>query len=352
MFFLFWPFRLLFGIVSALLGLLVMATCLLTIAAVFAGTAWLWSLLTHFRVQYLAVQLIALVWRSVGFLMPSRRAFPLPLSWWSLTGLMLCVGLNLYAIWPYYFPPASPQANSTSVPRLRLLHVNLLGPINRNVPAVIRLLRETRPDLLDFVEYTSYWRRTLERSGALKPYPYRLSASGHAALYSRFPILSGKIRFPTPNHVPNQAYLTARLKLPSRPSLTVVVGHPASPLTPRHWQWQRELFAAWIRERPRWTSPLIIVGDLNTAPWSPEFTHLLRGTGLRDSQLGFGLQPSWPAFWPDTRGNRHLSPWMLPLGLPIDHVLISSGVQVLSRQTGPFVGSDHLPVLAELAFPR
>lgn len=354
MFFLLWPFRLFLGIVNVLLALLVTLTCLLTVAAVFADTGWLWSLLTHFRVQYLAVQGIALLWGSIAFLISSRRGLSRPVSWWNLMGLMVCVGLNVAAISPYYFPMARRlESSAISSSGLCLLHLNLLGPINRNVPAVVRLIRQTRPDLLDFVEYTPYWQRALERSGALRRYPYRLVVRGHAALYSRFPILMGKVLFPTSRQVPNQAYIAARLKLPTRLPLTMIVGHPASPLTPQRWQWQRELFEDWARKRPRWGLPLILVGDLNTAPWSPEFMHLLHRTGLRDSQLGFGLQPSWPVFWPDARSMRRFTSWwMLPLGLPIDHVLISSGIRLISRHTGPFVGSDHLPVLVELAFPR
>jgi endonuclease/exonuclease/phosphatase (EEP) superfamily protein YafD len=39
-----------------------------------------------------------------------------------------------------------------------------------------------------------------------------------------------------------------------------------------------------------------------------------------------------------------------PLRLPIDHILIGPGLAVLDRRLGPDTGSDHLPVVADLAW--
>jgi endonuclease/exonuclease/phosphatase (EEP) superfamily protein YafD len=57
---------------------------------------------------------------------------------------------------------------------------------------------------------------------------------------------------------------------------------------------------------------------------------------LRDSQLGFGVQPSFPTF-----------SWAIRI--PIDHCLVSPEVVVLDRKLAPSVGSDHFPVMVELA---
>jgi endonuclease/exonuclease/phosphatase (EEP) superfamily protein YafD len=77
------------------------------------------------------------------------------------------------------------------------------------------------------------------------------------------------------------------------------------------------------------------VGDLNTTPWGHAFRALVLDSGLRDSSRGFGFQWSWPAsFW--------------PLGIPIDHALVSDGVNVLDRRMGPSIGSDHLPLVVDI----
>ena len=61
-----------------------------------------------------------------------------------------------------------------------------------------------------------------------------------------------------------------------------------------------------------------------------------RQTGLVDSSRGRGLQSTGP---------------VRPLGLriPIDHCLVSAGVVVHDKQIGPDVGSDHLPLMVDLA---
>ena len=41
-----------------------------------------------------------------------------------------------------------------------------------------------------------------------------------------------------------------------------------------------------------------------------------------------------------------------PLGIPIDQCLVSRGIQVANVRTGNDVGSDHLPLIVDLAIPQ
>lgn len=85
--------------------------------------------------------------------------------------------------------------------------------------------------------------------------------------------------------------------------------------------------------------PVILLGDLNLTPDSPEFTRLLDESGLRDVVGGRRWRPTWQAgFW--------------PLALRIDHVLVSPQLCVESVEVGPSIGSDHRPVIARLRLPR
>jgi endonuclease/exonuclease/phosphatase (EEP) superfamily protein YafD len=78
------------------------------------------------------------------------------------------------------------------------------------------------------------------------------------------------------------------------------------------------------------------MGDLNATPFSPRFKNLLIDCGLRDSSLGFGITRTWHSEIP-------------LLGLPIDHILVSRDLAVISREVGPKVGSDHRPVMVRVA---
>jgi len=85
--------------------------------------------------------------------------------------------------------------------------------------------------------------------------------------------------------------------------------------------------------------PVILLGDLNLTPDSPEFTRLLDESGLRDVVSGRRWRPTWQAgFW--------------PLALRIDHVLVSPQLCVEAVEVGPSIGSDHRPVIARLRLPR
>jgi endonuclease/exonuclease/phosphatase (EEP) superfamily protein YafD len=86
-------------------------------------------------------------------------------------------------------------------------------------------------------------------------------------------------------------------------------------------------------------APFLLMGDFNAAPWSRAFARLRGAAGACDTRAGFGAQTSFPA-----------DGWLLRI--PIDHVLASCAIGVRDRRVGPAVGSDHLPVIADLAVPR
>ena len=99
----------------------------------------------------------------------------------------------------------------------------------------------------------------------------------------------------------------------------------------------RELarLAVLAREVP---APVVVLGDFNVTAYSPSFVELLARSGLRDCSAGQGLHATWPALFP-------------PLSLQIDHCLADPAIGVRDLQTGPWVGSDHFPLVVELVPP-
>jgi endonuclease/exonuclease/phosphatase (EEP) superfamily protein YafD len=88
--------------------------------------------------------------------------------------------------------------------------------------------------------------------------------------------------------------------------------------------------AAHANKLPR---DLVVMGDFNNASWSRVQIAFREATGL--DNRGHYL-PSWPTFtWPFLR-------------LPIDQVFLRGGLQASQMALGPSVGSDHLPVEAEV----
>lgn len=90
--------------------------------------------------------------------------------------------------------------------------------------------------------------------------------------------------------------------------------------------------------------PYIVAGDFNTSDFSVTYTHI--AAHMRDSfaEIGYGFGATWPFVealgWPS----------FLPAFIRMDYIWHSAGLQTVRAWQGGFVGSDHLPVLAEFAF--
>lgn len=352
MFSIFWPVKLAFGVFKFLLNLVVLATCALTIAAMMGDKGWLWSLTTHFRMQYLGIQALALLLVVLACSL-SRKDNQTASAWTesrlSIGFLCFFIMLNLTPILPYYLPSSRPSVAELKFSHpVKLMHFNLFGQLNRNTASVAQAITAADPDMVDLVEYTPAWQRALEQTGVWRRYPYRVAGKGHIALYSKLPLQNARLTYAAPGkQVANQANIIAQVSINRQP-VTILVAHPASPILPSHLTWLKQSFQTWQQERSRLGQNLLVVGDLNTSPWSKEFENMTRNTGLRDSQLGYGVQPSWPMLLP-ILGIRS-TPTLVTnlLAIPIDHVLVSEKILVFSRKTGPFVGSDHLPVTVEI----
>jgi endonuclease/exonuclease/phosphatase (EEP) superfamily protein YafD len=120
--------------------------------------------------------------------------------------------------------------------------------------------------------------------------------------------------------------------------------YPPLALGAEGFRWRNEqLVALMPREINRFSNvPAVVVGDLNTTMWSPAYRKLIHATGLRNARDGFGICP--------TLGSERR--WIAALALPYDHSLVNQKVGVIGFRSGPFLGSDHLPIIAELAVVR
>lgn len=137
------------------------------------------------------------------------------------------------------------------------------------------------------------------------------------------------------NWVPWHLAVDVRLDAQGR-SLRLVAFHFPAPFTRGH---------ALRREglpdlAPLATDPLVAVGDFDAAPWTRTLARTAETLG---AEVAGGWRPSWfPSL--GALGDR-LRPW---LGLPIDNLLTSPSVQVLSLRVVPIPGSDHLAQVARL----
>ena len=281
---------------------------------------WNWwaDLIAHFRVPAALVSLTAALALAHG-----RRRVPASACF---LGLALIQAIpSFWLIWPITGGPADRDA-----PGLRVFFANVLID-NLDHGAAARAIRAERPDLIGLVEVSPEWVEGLD--SIRREYPYRVefpTGVTGLVLWSKLPMADARAVRPSTGSL---ICLTGRVPLGAG-SLRVWLVHTKSPMARRGEVGFAELDALAGLFASR-TGPRLAFGDFNTTDGSPHFGALLAKSGLRDGRLGFGAQPSWPI-------------WS-PLRITIDHTLISKNLALRSRKLGPAIGSDHLPVVFEVA---
>ncbi|MCZ6837201.1 MAG: endonuclease/exonuclease/phosphatase family protein, partial [Planctomycetota bacterium] len=137
---------------------------------------------------------------------------------------------------------------------------------------------------------------------------------------------------------PNTISISGIMRINGSP-LHFVVTHPWPPAgaygyNSRNTQLQN--VARFMAELPE---PKFLIGDLNLSMWSVHYESLIQSSGLVNVRQGFGVLPSFP-----------MDSYYV-LRVPIDHCLVSPDVHVVDCRLGEPCGSDHAPLVVEIALP-
>ena len=305
-------------IVAKLPALLALLALVHPLARVLARWDWRLDLLTHFQEAALAVTILA----AAAMLLTRRRRVAV--------ALLALAAFQVEPVVRYSFRnPVAPRAKA---PRLRLLMANVLVD-NHNHAALARLIREQDPDVVGLVEVSAEWAVALAEVS--RAYPYRINyafnAQGLSLWFKEKPYRVDLPALPTPEGWP---YLRATFRFAGETRRLWLI-HPASPMR-RMGRFAGNPELASLADRIREDGgSAIVIGDFNTTDGSPYFRDFAATTGLRDSRLGFGRQGSWPV------GS--------PYRIAIDHAFVSDDLAVVARRLGPPIGSDHRPIILDLA---
>lgn len=253
------------------------------------------------------------------------------------------VGLAVAAIPAADVPTARNAAGGGG---LKVLAANLFGE-NREDPGVfVDLLRREKPDIVVLQETSEAWERALS---AAKLYPYESSAESRRRddlkVFSTLPIRAEtELKRAFTEERAYKQPLRLELDLRGRP-LFLYAFHPETPR--RLWQWRdRNAYLSAAADAVKGDlekAPVIVAGDWNTPTWSPFFRGFLKQAGLTSTAGGW-LQPV-------TRFSMKLDA-LAYIGASIDHIVVSPDFSLQARRVGPPFGSNHLPVIVELALPE
>ncbi|MEM7223678.1 MAG: endonuclease/exonuclease/phosphatase family protein [Pseudomonadota bacterium] len=282
-----------------------------------ANLWWVFDLASHFRQQYLLAAVLVAAWALIA-------------GFWYLAVLALLAALpHLLEVLRTAQPADLPQARQGGIP-FRLATFNLAYP-NHNAATVDRYVAELEPDLLLLQEADLDWPGP--RSGERLHHACQaLKTTGdHLFLLSRWPFTAWMKARSASTGTP---LIVARVEIAGQ-AVTVVNFHAASPKTGAKARFRNLHFRDLAARMAEIEGPKIIAGDFNCSPWSPYYRELVEALNMVNVAQGRAWFWTWPAA-------------AFCFGIPIDHVLVSRHFSVRSLSRGPRLGSDHLPIIADL----
>jgi endonuclease/exonuclease/phosphatase family metal-dependent hydrolase len=209
---------------------------------------------------------------------------------------------------------------------------------------LIGMLREYDADIIGLVELSPHNADALQENLQAE-YPHRLLLGRRfdgKGLLSRYPIRQHQ--FFTLLTV--RPYIEAGVMVGDR-EITVFLVHTTAP-NYRQLEMSRSAnIAAEIQslvKRGHLDKPTIYMGDFNCVDLSPEYK-LLKDAGLTDTfrAVGSGAGRTFPTRF-------QYLPVRMPLMVRIDYIFVTSHFRPISSRVGLGYGSDHLPVISEIAF--
>lgn len=241
--------------------------------------------------------------------------------WLAAAGVVL---LHLIWVAPDYLPG---QKVAAANPSLRILSANLYYN-NPQIETLITEIKAADADVILLQEAFRPWWRALEDNDMFSLYPYQINTPGSSTV-----ILS---RWPLEDRV-DGSFKAATIFVEGQPIRLINVhapylfNHAGTEAIDAYYERLHEQLT--LEE-----GPLVVAGDLNVTQYSGWYRSLMR-EGLQSCHqlTGRGRVTTWP------------NGTLLIPAIRLDHVLISSELACLSILEGQGVGTDHKPLIFDIA---
>ena len=291
---------------------------------------WIFDLFSHFRVQY-----------GIGLIM-TASVLAFRHRWKNSLIFSIFAVLNLALVVPVFFGNTIAPAGAVKV---KAVVINVEGE-NSRFELVDRFVRESKADIILFEEVNRKWFTRLKLYKSMFPYvAHSLREDNFGiALFSRYPLVRSEI---VPLGIARFPSIFVDVEIGGR-VLRVLGTHAPPPVCQKffimrnyHFSQLPLVLAKQLEldaNSAGTNKSTVLMGDLNASPWCHYYRRLTRETGLYNSSRGHGIFPTWHARKP-------------PFMIPIDHVLLSPDLVCTKKRIGPYIGSDHLPVLVDIAIP-
>jgi len=251
----------------------------------------------------------------------------------------ICLIWQLWWILPYtplWSKEVEFSKDANSERQLSIITSNVLTP-NRNVEALIALVKKYQPDILVTLESDLWWQEQLKVLESEMPYTVKCPLDNLYGmhLYSKLPIHDSEISFLIEKDVPS-IHVSIEMRTGDRVRAHFL--HPAPPSPTENAESAErdaELIAVALSVANS-DQPIIVAGDLNDAAWSSTTRLFRKISGLLDPRIGRGMFNTFHVKFPVSR-------W------PMDHLFHSNHFKLCSIQRLPSIGSDHFPLFTSLS---
>ena len=284
--------------------------------------------LSHFRLHYAFFSGLLLVMAAT---LNARKSV-------ILAGLLVASNLAGALIYPY--KPISSETPKNNTVTVKIMSINTRNYVN-NIDGIVRQIMRESPDIVMMQEVPDWKSPILYR--LREAYPWQTDCVHlhrcRVAMLSKHPWKRAFAQLYGSHHTAiGVAEFGAALG-----NARIMTVHLHRPLF-------SDQLAQFTELKPflfNSDGPVVVGGDFNAAPWSWMLRATVKSTGLLP--LG-GLNPTWPAHGFDSYrlGGKCL---ICFAQIQIDHFLGSRDVEVKSTRAGASVGSDHLPLIAEIMLP-
>ncbi len=210
---------------------------------------------------------------------------------------------------------------------------------NREAGPIVELIDREDPDVLIAMETDAWWDQQLNPVQARYEHSHEVinDVTYGMVVYSKLPLTQTQTHYLQHDNVPS---VETVLDLPGARDVRLFAMHPVPPsrfkdLPDNKGENEVEFIKAGQMAAAS-PEPVVIAGDYNDVAWSRVDRLTKTEDLLHDVRVGRGVYASYDA------GN-FLARW------PLDHVFVTDGFAVARLERGPDVGSDHFPILVELA---
>lgn len=306
----------------------------ITFLPIWRNPHWLIRSLEFARLQIAALAILLLLLQF----MTLRLNALLTVVLISLT--MLCMIWQLWWILPYTRLKSREVLDAENIDpnrSLRILTANVQISY-RNAQGLLDLIRQHQPDVIVTVESDQWWQDQLDTLDAQWPHSIKCPLeNGYGMhLYSRLPLHESDIRYLVESDIPS---IHTLVTLPSNDAVRLRLIHPTPPFpteNPRATERNIELVEV-ARTVAAIDEPVIVAGDFNDVAWSSTTRLFRKISGLLDPRVGKGMFNTFHARYPIFR-------W------PLDYIFHSDHFTLVSIRRLASFGSDHFPLLTELAY--